>query len=183
MVCEEQLVQQALSGDEEAFRQLIEKYKAYVFAIVLKLVPDQFEAENLAQDVFLQIYRSLPQYQFNSFKSWIGRIAANKALDWKRSQKRKGCEQTFNLDSILIKNISPQTNNPEFIYLQREETNHIKEICSQLPEIYRTTVEKFYLQGKSRLQIAEEEKTTIKTIESRLYRGRKMLSEKWEGED
>lgn len=182
MVCEEELVKQALSGDEEAFRQLIEKYKAYIFAIVLNFVPDSFEAENVAQEVFLQIYRSLPQYRFNSFKSWVGRIAANKALDWKRAQKRKVNEQPLYLDTLVVNNMSPLTKNPEFVFLQNEEIRRIREICDELPEIYRTTVEKFYIEGKSRLQIAEEEKTTIKTIESRLYRGRKMLSEKWEGE-
>lgn len=181
MICEEQLVQQALSGNQEAFRQLVEKYKAYVFAIVLNFVPDHFEAENVAQDVFLQIYRSLPQYHFNSFKSWIGRIAANKALDWQRTQKRNGCEQPFNLESLLNKNLISPVNNPEAILLLKEDTKRIMRICSELPEIYRNAVEKFYFQGKSRLQIAEEEHTTIKTIESRLYRGRKMLSEKWEG--
>lgn len=200
MDCEEQLVKQALSGDEEAFRQLIEKYKAYIFAIILNFVPDHFEAENAAQDAFLQIYRSLPQYRFNSFKSWIGRIAANKGLDWQRSRKRKKVQQAFPLDPHFISILSPQAavqgmdyaasfsgtanvSNPETIYLQREEINRIRNLCAKLPDIYRNTIEEFYLQGKTQFQIAEEEHTTIKTVESRLYRARKMLRIKWEEGD
>jgi DNA-directed RNA polymerase specialized sigma24 family protein len=85
MVCDdEQRVQRFLSGDQEAFREIVDVYKAYVFAIILNFVKQQDEAENVVQEVFMQIYRSLPQYRFQSFKSWIGKISITKAIDWQR---------------------------------------------------------------------------------------------------
>lgn len=175
MVCDEQLVKQAISGNEEAFRQLVERYKAYIFAIVLNFIKDHFEAENVAQEVFLQIYRSLPSYRFQSFKSWIARIAVNKALDWQRTEKKRNMQHQPVLDDWPDQRCAT----PEELIEKKEEIRCLREICSALPSVYRCTVEKFYMEGKSQQQIAQEEGTTIKTIESRLYRARNLLKEKW----
>jgi DNA-directed RNA polymerase specialized sigma24 family protein len=57
------LVQRCLDGDQDAFSLLIEKYKGYVFAIILSFVRDEETAKDIAQEVFLQIFRSLATYQ------------------------------------------------------------------------------------------------------------------------
>lgn len=175
MVCDDQLVKQAISGNEDAFRQLVDRYKAYIFAIVLNFIKDHFEAENVAQEVFLQIYRSLPCYRSQNFKGWIARIAVNKALDWQRAEKKR------NVQPQLVLEDWPQrcSATPEELIARKEEIRYLREICSALPSVYRCTVEKFYLEGKSQQQIAQEEGTTIKTVESRLYRARNLLKEKW----
>lgn len=202
MVCDEQHIKRVLSGDEEAFREIVETYKAYVFAIILNFIDDRFEAENIAQEVFLQTYRSLPQYRFQSFKGWIGRIAVNKALDYRRKEdKRKAEMPVACLEEriagggrgglALANRLCLEGNtiifsghvSPEEIVVKKEEMRRIGELCRSLPEIYRTTLEKFYLQGKNQQEIAEEEGTSVRTVESRLYRARSMLREKWkEGE-
>lgn len=182
MVCDDELVKRCLSGDEHAFRRIIDKYKAYVFAIILNFVKDNSEVENIAQDTFLQIYRSLPQYRFKSLKSWIGKIATTKAIDWKRSNAKRFHEETI----VDIESITTKTNStdktPEEILIQNENKNRIDKICKNIPEIYRNVIIKFYFEGKSYQQIASEDGTSLKTIESRLYRGRNLFREKWREE-
>lgn len=81
-----ELIKQTLSGNEEAFAKIIDRYKGYIFAVILNFIKEHDEAENIAQEVFLQIYISLPEYKTQNFKGWIGKIAANKAIDWKRKK-------------------------------------------------------------------------------------------------
>lgn len=59
----QQLVWRSRQGDQEAFAQIVNLYKAYVFAVILNFVGETDEAENIAQEVFLQIYRSFPRYR------------------------------------------------------------------------------------------------------------------------
>lgn len=58
---DEELLQQVLTANQNAFRELVERYKAYVFAIILNLLPASSDAEDIAQEVFMQVYRSLPE--------------------------------------------------------------------------------------------------------------------------
>ncbi|WZL73256.1 sigma-70 family RNA polymerase sigma factor [Clostridiaceae bacterium 35-E11] len=179
MVCDEELVKQCLSGDENAFRQIIERYKAYVFAIILNFIKDHNEVENIAQEVFLQVYRSLPQYRFQSFKAWIGKIATTKAIDWKRSKTRTALEQTgVDIENYIVDK-HDLCKTPEEILLEKENSQQVFEICKNMPEIYSSVMVKFYLQGKSYKQIAAEDNAPLKTIESRLYRARNLFKEKW----
>jgi RNA polymerase sigma factor (sigma-70 family) len=86
------LVQRCLDGEQDAFTLLVEKYKGYVFAIILSFVRDEETAKDIAQEVFLQVYRSLASYRQQNFKGWIGRITANKAIDYKRKKRLTLCE-------------------------------------------------------------------------------------------
>ena len=82
------LIKKILSGDDNAFSQVVDEYKNYVFAIILNFIKDYDEVENVAQEVFLQVYISLPDFKIENFKGWIGRIAVNKSIDWKRKNAK-----------------------------------------------------------------------------------------------
>jgi RNA polymerase sigma factor (sigma-70 family) len=64
-----------LEGNDHAFRLLVEKYRNDVFRTIFAVLRDQKEAEDAAQEVFMKIYTSLPQYQNQGFKTWMTRIA------------------------------------------------------------------------------------------------------------
>ena len=74
------LIKKILSGDDNAFSQVVDEYKNYVFAIILNFIKDYDEVENVAQEVFLQVYISLPDFKIENFKGWIGRIAVKYIL-------------------------------------------------------------------------------------------------------
>lgn len=182
MDTENTLIEKATAGDEESFSKLIEHYKNYVFAIILNFIKDQNEVENVAQEVFLQIYVSLPKYDQNNFKGWIGRITTNKSIDYLRKKKTKFKEETLEDELIEIIEID-QRNNPEFLLVEKEKQKEIMKVLNSIPEIYRITIEKFYFQEKSYEIIAKEEDVTTKTIASRLYRAKILLKEKWRDEN
>ena len=71
MSLEDILIKRAAAGDKEAFEQLVDKYKRYVFAIILNLIRDSFYAEDIAQEVFLQVYLSLPRYRFRRLSDMV----------------------------------------------------------------------------------------------------------------
>lgn len=180
MFREEELIRKAALGDEESFSELIDLYKNYVFAIILNFIKDHNEVENVAQEVFLQIYLSLGKYESDNFKGWIGKIAANKSLDSIRRKKSKFREETFYNTDYLIDNIeSENVVRPEEVLIEKDNKEALAEVMDTMPEIYKTALEKFYFQDKSYEEIAEEEKVEVKTIASRLYRGKILLKEKW----
>jgi len=178
MLNESELIARAIKGDQDSFAQIVDLYKNYVFAIILNFVKDYSEVENLAQEVFLQIYLSLPSYKSNNFKGWIGRIASNKSIDWIRKKRSKFKAEVLEeelVDSINLIN----TDTPEDLLIKKERELEISKLCKSIPPIYEETIIKFYLHGKSYEEIAREEGVTVKTIASRLYRGKNMLREKW----
>lgn len=179
-----ELIKQVLSGANGAFEEIVNRYKGYIFAIILNFTKDSEEVQNIAQEVFLQIYISLPEYKFDNFKGWIGRIAANKSVDWIRKKKAKFKEQTMeNTEEIIDIQESKYQKTPEDMLIEKEKFEKIHRLCKSISPIYESAIIKFYFEEKSYEEIAEEENTTVKTIASRLYRGRIILREKWREED
>lgn len=174
------LIKKAVEGDEDSFAKLIEIYKNYVFAIILNFIKDYTEVENVAQEVFLQTYISLPKYENDNFKGWISRIATNKSIDWLRKKRSKFKEETMEVleEVVDVWSISNK-DTPESWIIEKENKEDINKVLNLLPQIYIDVIRKFYFEEKSYDEIAKEEGVTIKTIESRLYRGRKILREKW----
>lgn len=178
------LIKKALEGDQDSFAKIVNLYKNYVFAIILNFIKDYNEVENIAQEVFLQIYISLPKYQDDNFKGWIGKIASNKSIDWIRKKKSKFREEVMENSQELVDNANlSNVETPEEILIKKEKQKDLAKLCKSVAPIYEDVIVKFYLQGKSYEEIAKEEKTTVKTIASRLYRGRNMLKEKWREEN
>lgn len=87
---DEELAAAALSGDPQAFEALVQKYQRLVFNIVYHYLGKRNEVEDIAQEVFLKVYRSLSRYDTGRpFKAWISRITVNCCLDELRKSKRK----------------------------------------------------------------------------------------------
>lgn len=174
------LIKESIEGNEDSFSELVNTYKNYVFAIILNFIKDYDEAENVAQEVFLQIYISLPQYDNNNFKAWVSRITSNKSIDWIRRKKSKFKEETLeNSEDIIDIAGADQKDNPEMLLVEKENKENLRDALNNIPIIYKSTLEKFYFQGKSYEEIATEEEVSVKTVASRIYRGKNILKEKW----
>lgn len=171
------LIKSAMSGNQDSFREIVEAYQSLVFSICLNILKDRHEAQNAAQETFIKVYRSLKSYQFKSFKSWIGRIATNTSLDILRKNS-----SSKNLEVTFIENINDVGNDLEPIdeIILKEDKNRLTDILEELPPIYRQVIEMHYLKEMTYEKIADCEGVSKKTIESRLYRARKMIKEKWE---
>lgn len=174
---DELLVKKALKGDDDSFRSIVEKYQGLVYAICFNIAGHRQEAENLAQETFIQVYRSLSRYENKGFKSWIGKIATNKAIDWKRKRRLENEGKVVYLEDI--EEISTESNLIYDELIKKENTKKLLELCNRLPEIYSTVLIKFYIQSKSYNEISKEDGISIKTVESRLYRAKHAIRRQW----
>ncbi len=97
MYTDEQLIKYILSGNNQMYRELINRYQHKVFSISLRFTNNQFDAEDIAQEIFLQAYKSLSTFNFDSnFSTWLYRITINKGLDWKKKNKSLPTTNEFN---------------------------------------------------------------------------------------
>lgn len=179
VITDEELLQQVLAGDQNALRMLVDRYKAYVFAIILNLLPGSNDAEDIAQEVFLQVYRSLPDYRPQNFKAWLGKIVLNKTLDWKRSHSKFNQQEPLNIGYLTDES---ESRAPDLLLIKNENKDQLREICRQLPRIYGEIIQEYYFESRSYAEIAKRGGVSIKTVESRLYRARSMIKQKWKEE-
>lgn len=107
MDVDELVIKQAARGDEDAFRQIVDTYRNYVYSIAYNIVLQHDEAENISQEAFIQAYHSLSSFKSGNFKGWLGRITANKSIDWKR--KTRNTEKNI----VYLEDVSCLPNNDE----------------------------------------------------------------------
>lgn len=173
------IIKKAAKGDKDAFRIIVEQYKNLVFAACYKVVKDPHEAENLTQETFLKIYKSLSQYRYQGFKTWVMRIAVNKAIDSKRKMK-KIQEREINNVEVMDFIEDPKLSVGEQL-IKKEQAQQLALCCKELPEKYSTIINQYYMESKSCKEISIEQNINIKTVQTRLVRGRKLLKDRLEG--
>lgn len=178
MEAEESIIKSVLNGNINDFEHLVKKYQTVVFAICMNITKDPLEAENIAQETFFQAFKSLKDYEFKGFKTWLSRIATNKAIDYKRKMKKKDAQGVIYLDEVMIQNIEDGFNLQEN-FIKEDEKERIQCIIKELPPKYGTVIYKYYNESKSYQEIALEEGISSRTVESRLYRAKQILREKW----
>ncbi len=168
-------------GDRAAFREFVNQYGTFVYRAAYSVLHDEKEAEDAAQETFLQVYKSLPTYRSQGVKTWLTRIAINKAIDFKRRRDRRREEQWDPADVEAKLPVMDGDLLKEMLNDERKDELHLK--ISQLPAGHRQVVTAFYLEGKSHEQIATELAQTVKTVESKLYRARSWIREHWKEEE
>lgn len=178
MFSDEQLVESILNkGDPHHFRMLITRYQAKVHAIALSVLGPgrQSDAEDVAQEVFVKIYRQLDSFRGQSkFSTWLYRISINLAIDHQRKHAR---HQADNLD----KHPEPASHHhAEHAQLEREQAARVESAVAQLDPRLQMIVRLFYWQGFKTREIAEVLATPEGTVKVYLLRARKILAGKLE---
>lgn len=164
-------------GDPGAFRWLVQEYGTYIYRVAYSVLHDAKEAEDAAQEIFLQIYKSLPEYRSRGLKTWMTRIAVNKAIDLKRKRERRNEEQWDPSDIAL--QIPDQEDDMLIGVMDQERSLELRRKIAELPKSHRQIVTEFYFNGKSHEQIAADLRVSVKTVESKLYRARSYMREHW----
>lgn len=181
-ITEEAWIARMAAGDRDAFRELVDKYGRYLFQSVFAVLRSTKDAEDVTQEVLLKICSSLPQYQYQGFKTWITRIAVNKAIDFRRARDRKKEQLTDQWESLQHQD-NVQDNSLEANVISRERREQVRDQLERLPENYRDVVIAFYFEEKSYQQIADEQKMALKTVESKLYRAKQYMRKHWKEEE
>lgn len=174
---DEQLVDLIRQGDEAAYRVLMERYQDYVYTLIYRMVEHRETAEDLTQEVFLKLFRSVERFRGDSqLKTWIYRLTVNLVTDYRRSRKRKPYEAI--LDKVKGW-FGDRKEEPEAKTLLREEQQTIQQLLADLPDKYKLVMYLYHYKQLSYQEISDATGLPIKTIETRLYRGKSMLKEKW----
>jgi RNA polymerase sigma factor (sigma-70 family) len=181
----EQLLRYITAGDQAAFRQFYELFKVRVYNTALSYVQDHGEAEEIIQDVFLEIYSNAGSFQSRSAVStWIYRITINKCLDRLRYKNRK--KRFAFVSSLFNKAGDLQHDSPDFIHPgvlteQRENAVFLFKALKQLPENQHTAFLLKHIEGLSQKEIALIMDISEKAVESLLSRAkynlRKLLND------
>ena len=167
------LIGEALKGRSKAFGLLVEKYQAYVFTVVLRMIKVREEAEEITQDTFIKAYQSLSNFRGDAkFSSWLYRIAYRKALDKIRSNKKYKT-------TALLEEVSENDGNSvenALYYLEIEERKEkIQESIMQLPEEEAAIITFYYFEELKVKEISEITQLSEDNIKIKLYRSRKKL--------
>nr|WP_255298284.1 sigma-70 family RNA polymerase sigma factor [Brevibacillus dissolubilis] len=175
---DDQLIQQIKSGDGAAFRQFVQKYQSYLLGVVNSVLHHPKDAEDVTQEVFVQIYLSLPNYRSEGLKTWMTRIAVNKAIDFKRRQKRQREELTESIEGIYASD-ALAAESAETPVMEREQKSQVRRRMREMPGNYRGVIEAYYFEEKSYQQIADEQGVALKSVESKLYRAKQWMRKHW----
>jgi RNA polymerase sigma factor (sigma-70 family) len=174
------MVREVLAGKREAYRRLVEKYQGRVAAAISRVIGFRPEVEDLVQETFWQAYRSLGRFRGEArFSTWLMRIAVNKAIDFQRRRREERCYLAA--DHTPLAEISSAQEEPEPLLLAKEQEERLYRYLERLPPLYRQVLRRHYLEGFSYREMAGEAGVPVKTIESRLYRARKLLRSIWRG--
>ena len=171
-------------GDMAAFEELVEKYKQPVINLIFRTLNDVSEAEDLAQNVFVQVYKSAHRYEVTAkFSTWLFTIARNLCLNEIRRRSRHPAES---LDATLTENDDQparqyediKTFSPPDTLLQGELEQKIQEALNELPENQRSAIVLCRQDELSYEDIAKVLNTTVSATKSLIHRGREALKAK-----
>ncbi len=171
-----EIVREILAGRKDLFAGLVDRYKGLVFAAIRSARLDSAEeTEDLAQEVFLKAYRSLPRFRGEaSFSTWLYRIALNHLKDWIRARRPEAVE----LGSIEERVAADPGTSPEEAAMRAEYRQLIQRTLAELPESYRQVLYLHHYHDLSCAEIGARLGVPDRTIETRLYRAKKMLRER-----
>jgi RNA polymerase sigma-70 factor (ECF subfamily) len=174
------LVQQCTEGDDQACTRLVTDHQRMVFQLALHLLGDPQEAQDLAQEVFLKVFRTLPQFRGQStLRTWIYRIVVNQASNRQRWwRRRKKSQQVALQDHAAAHGELPEVRNfamPDRVLQQREVAGRVWHALDALPFDQRAVIVLREIDGLSYEEIATSLDVAVGTVKSRLARARESL--------
>jgi RNA polymerase sigma-70 factor (ECF subfamily) len=176
-VNERELVERCRSGDEGAFRELVDEYKNLVFALIARTVQDRSRTEDLAQDVFLRIHRGLPYFRGEArLSTWIYRIVANVC-----SQDAGRPPAPVSLEDEDARG-SAKTAATDRQFSDFELRDRLEKAIARLPENYRLLIAAHYLEGVQYEALAEALQLPLGTVKTHLHRAKRQLRQILESE-
>ncbi|MFI5028969.1 MAG: RNA polymerase sigma factor [Solirubrobacterales bacterium] len=181
-----ELVASALSGSQEAFRQLVTRFERPVYTLVLRMVRDPSLAEDLAQEVFVKAFRRLDTYDpARKLASWLFKIAHNTTIDHLRRSEIEVVPLTTaddddrgDLMSILS---DPSSEDPAAAAERRDMARSLSQAIAGLRSEYRAAVLMRYVEDLSYPEIAEVTGLPLGTVKTNLHRARKELAQAMSG--
>lgn len=171
-----ELIERLKKGDQQAFRLIVDNWKDMVFNTSLGIVQNAEDAEDVTQEVFVQVYESVNQFKGDSrFSTWLYRIAVTKSLDHLRKKKRKKrfafVQSLFGANEEEV-NHQPDFQHPGVSMENKENAAVLFRAIDKLPDNQKTAFTLHKLEGLSYQEIAEIMETTVSSVESLMHRAK-----------
>jgi RNA polymerase sigma-70 factor (ECF subfamily) len=176
---EHELLIKLQSGDESAFKTLVETHQKRVFNTVLAIIQDFEEAEDVSQEVFMEVYQSVSKFRGESkISTWLYRIATTKALE--QIRKKKAAKRFAFFTSLFGENNEILHESVDFIHPgivieQQENAKVLFKAINQLPENQKVAYTLNNIEGLSYQEITEVMQISLSSVESLLFRAKTNL--------
>jgi len=186
-VSDSELLQRYRQGDEEAFREIITRYKNPLYAFLRRFVSQDDVVEDVFQETFLQLYASRDSFDSNRpLRPWLFTIAANKAKDALRKMQRQSSMSMgaiadagdFSLDEV-VNILTSYDTTPEDEVSAEETAQRVRQVISEMPENLRGILILAYFEQFSYKHMAEILSIPIGTVKSRLHTAVVYFMKKW----
>ncbi len=178
---ETEIIQQLQQGSESAFKVLVETYKKQVINTCFGMVNNLSDAEDIAQDVFIEVFRSIQNFRADAkISTWLYRIAVNRSLNHIRDNKRRKWFQSFD-DVVKEKNAHLQhqaSENPGIELENLQRANILHEAIGSLPENQKTAFTLNKYEDLSYKEIADVMEISVSSVESLIHRAKVGLQKK-----
>lgn len=168
-----------MSKEDKDFIEMLKKYEKLAFSICYKMTGNYFDAEDMTQETFLSVYKSLESFDGNNPGGFITRIAVNKCLDYLKRADR--CTIPVE-DNVLMQNTSC-VQSPEHGIMQDDIKYQLFNACNGLKAPYNEVATQYYCNGKTAMQIASDSGKKLKTVQTQIRRAKEMLKKKIRKED
>ncbi len=178
-----EIIRRSLEGEQGAFNMLVSKYEHMVFSLALRIMKSREDAEDVTQEVFLNAYNHLADYQSRfKFSTWLLKITKNQALYRLRGAKNRPvpADDLDVLSSGAPDAVQTQGSNPEEAAERNEFKGVVLDILQTLPDKYRLTLMLRHLFERSYQDISDILEMNIGTVKTNIHLGRKLLRQKLE---
>ena len=181
---EKEFIKKLVAGNQVAFDQLIDAYQQKIFGTCISFIPNKEDAEDVAQEVFLEVFKSISKFKSNAkLSTWIYKITTNKCLEFirkKKTKKRFAFMQTLSGDDLPIA-MTPyfvEINHPGILLENKEKTALIFKAIDTLPAQQKVIFTLAKIDGKRYQEIVEITGKSLSSVESVLFRAKKNLQKK-----
>ncbi|MFN8255630.1 MAG: RNA polymerase sigma factor [Bacteroidales bacterium] len=181
MLNESEIIIQILQGNRNLYKFLVEKYQSMIFRTCLGFLHNKNDADDLTQEIFIQVYQTLSKFRGDSaFSTWIYRIAVNAALNKVRKSRKnlifEQIESIFDPEKKKTSEITfSENDNPETILILQEHREWLKNALNKLPEKQQTAIVLSKYDELSQKEIAEIMNTTEGAVEALIQRAKANL--------
>ncbi len=183
---DESLLTAYIDGDRQAFAALLERYRTELHGFLARFLGSSAAADDVFQETFLQVHLAASTFDSTrNFKPWLFTIAANKARDWHRRQKRR---RAASLDAPIggdpdgtrmVDLMQSKDEVPSNLLENSEMRSRVKDVIDSMPALYREVLQLNYFQKMSYQQIAEVLGIPLGTVKSRLHAAVATFAESW----
>ncbi len=174
-----QIIQDALRGDDLAYKKLMKKYHDAIFNFIFRMVHEREQVEDLTQEAFIKAFSSLKSFNEEyAFSTWLYKIATNNSIDYIRKRKLQMYsidKPVESKDSDFSFELPDETYEPDREIISDQRAVLLNQAISRLPEKYQQVIRLRHQEERSYEEIAKMLRLPIGTVKAHIFRARELL--------